>query len=254
MLKIRSITTSLILAYAATRLENLCTHAYVPFWSNIYGNQALCSSYPSFSLECCNGRNKTMGLEQIDKTIRLQALTYGSIHPAQIAITQAFTEQSGNIGWKNFLRGCSSKHWGEAYTKCQANNSRHLPPLSWSSEFVPLLLSYSAAAWTTRNAILHGINLEENRAKEKALLTKEIRAAYKAYSNNHFIIPYHLSSLFSSWTLQQRLSQEIDSMQCWLRSYEEGVQENTKSHAESAKNFFLPRRTTSPINTKQPPS
>lgn len=131
-------------------------------------------------------------------------------------------------------------------------NSCHLPPLSWSSEFVSLLLSYSAAAWTTRNAILHGINLEENRAKEKALLTKEIRAAYKAYSNNHFIIPRHLSYLFSSLTLQQRLSQDIDSMQCWLLSYEEGVQENTKSYAKSAKNFFLPRRTALPINTKQP--
>ncbi len=100
-----------------------------------------------------------------------------------------------------------------------------------------------------------GKTFEETRAKEKALLYEEISAAYEAYSNNQFIIPRHLSSLFTSRSLQQRLSQDIDKMQCWIRSYKEGVavqQENNKRYTESAKAFFLPRQPEPSIDNTTP--
>jgi hypothetical protein len=189
--------------------------------------------------------------QQLDITLKLRAPTYGSVQPLSVAITQAFTEQSTKISWESFLRGRISKKWGKAYA--QATNSRGLPFTTWTSSVVTILLSYSSAAWDTRNSILHGKTFEEQRAKEISLLATKISNAYAKYSENPFIVPSHLRSLFTSRTLIQRLSQDIDSLQCWLRSYNEGVltqQEHTRRSAEAAKKFFQPRCKTSPKATQ----
>ncbi len=71
-------------------------------------------------------------------------------------------------------------------------------------------------------------------------------------TKDQFIIPRHHSSLFTSKTLEQGVKQDIDSMKCWLRSYEEAVatqKEASRRCAEALKHFFKPRRL--PINNPQ---
>ncbi len=116
---------------------------------------------------------------------------------------------------------------------------------TWASAIISIILTYSAAIWDTRNGIPHGRTFEEQRAKEVTALSQDITKAYEVYEKDPFIIPRSLSSMFTSRTLQQRLSQDVDSMQCWLRSYNEGIlmqQLQTQKKHEAAKKFFLPRK------------
>jgi hypothetical protein len=60
------------------------------------------------------------------------------------------------------------------------------------------LWEYSLAVWDFRNGILHGHTLEEAAALEIDTATKEITEAYARYQKDPFIIPCHLSSLFTT--------------------------------------------------------
>jgi hypothetical protein len=135
-----------------------------------------------------------------DASTTLRAPFYGSLHPDDITITQAFSEQSRTLGWS------------------------------------------------------YGHTMAEAAAREMAAIDTEIRSAYGEYKQDHFIIPRHLSSLFTSRSLEQRLLLDIDSKQCWLNSYTEAVarqQTVTHRYIESAKNFFQPRRTYQPNATPE---
>jgi hypothetical protein len=120
---------------------------------------------------------------------------------------------------------------------------RIISATTWSSELISVILTYSSALWDSRNSTLHGRIIEEQRAKEVAAFSQEILKTYKAYKKDPFIIPRTLSPLFTSRTLQQRLSQDVDSMKCWLWPYKERIL-TQKLHIQQnigSKKVFIPR-------------
>ncbi len=113
-------------------------------------------------------------------------------------------------------------------------------PTSWTTDLISLILDFSFSLWDFRNGVLHGHTLEEQAAKERALLTNEITEAYETFHKYKFIVPSNFRYLFSSKTLQQRLHQDYDSLQCWLWSYREAVETqrtSTKWYAEQPRCF-----------------
>jgi hypothetical protein len=56
------------------------------------------------------------GLNHWEKDQAVRAPTRGSLKPLDILLTNAYTEQSQELGWNHFLRGRLSKYWGQAYT------------------------------------------------------------------------------------------------------------------------------------------
>lgn len=81
-----------------------------------------------------------------DPSHRQRAPTYGSVHPSGILITQAYTEQTREIGWSCFLCGRISK--GTAYTQHKLIETKKVTSTtSWSSALIKLVLEYSFALW-----------------------------------------------------------------------------------------------------------
>lgn len=104
---------------------------------------------------------------------------------------------------------------------------------------------YSYSLWTFRNGEVHGHTLAEAAARELEETKRGITAAFLEYEKDQFIVPSHIRSLFISKSLQQRLTLDIDSMHCWLRSFHEAKatqQESLRKYSEAAKSFFQPQR------------
>jgi hypothetical protein len=174
-----------------------------------------------------------------------KAPTAGSVLPTDILITQAYSDQTRLIGWDNLLRGRISVFWGKAYLhhkqvkqKCIRSSS------TWTSSLIKLLLDYSFSLWEFRNGALHGFTVDEAAAKEFNVIATRIRLAYQLFEDDPFHVPSRWHSLFTSRTIDQRLRQDYDTLQCWLRSYQEAVNlqlELTQQHSEAARIFFKPR-------------
>jgi hypothetical protein len=115
----------------------------------------------------------------------------------------------------------------------------------WTSTLIKIILEYSFSLWDFRNGILHGLTTEDTAEKEFNSIATWIRTAYHTYQEDPFHIPSRWRSLFISRTLDQHLKQDIDTLNCWLRSYDEALasqRDSTLRHSEAAKNFFKPRR------------
>ncbi len=153
------------------------------------------------------------------------ALTYGSLNPASIAITQAYSEQTHLLGWDNFLRGRISALWGRALSHHKSSRSTGFPsPKIWSTSLISLILDFSFSLWDFRNGVLHGRTVTEQDAKKRETLINAITRAYDDYHQDRFIAPQNFRYPFSSKSLHQRIHQDHDSLQCWLWSYREAVE------------------------------
>jgi hypothetical protein len=165
----------------------------------------------------------------------------GSLNPLEIAITQAYADQTNPIGWDNFLRGRLSILWDRAYAMAQTPPNTTLGSSGMTDKIIPILWDYSQAIWEYRNGLVHGRTIEEQAALQVTAVQTEITLAYEEYAKDPFIIPSHSRHLFTSRSLTQRLQLDIDSMLCWLRSYRKAKlsqQDATKRQAEAAKHFF----------------
>ncbi len=122
------------------------------------------------------------------------------------------------------------------------------------TKVITLIWEYSFSLWEHRNRVLHGHTLADAMARELEEVKNEITEAYNDYKHDHFIIPSHFSSLFTSRSLKQRLQLDMDSMQCWLCSFQEAKeiqQEAHRHYSESAKRFFQPRNSNSNVQSTQ---
>jgi hypothetical protein len=168
----------------------------------------------------------------------------GSLKPIEIAITQAYADQTSPIGWDNLLRGRLSNLWDRAYAMAQTTPNTTLGSSGLTDKIIPILWDYSQAIWEYRNGTVHGKTAEEQAALEVTAVQTEITLAYEEYAKDPFIIPSQSCHLFTSRPLTQRIQLDIDSMLCWLRSYREAKlyqQAATKHQAEAAKHFFKPK-------------
>lgn len=149
-------------------------------------------------------------------SIRVRALTAGSLHPGDTLLTTAFQEQFHNIGWYHLFLGRLSSKWESAYIAYTGSNNQKSAQY-WSSLMVSLLWKYSLSLWGYRNAVVHGSNYEESTFKRLQEIQSKVSAAYDTFSSdpNPFLPRHHY--LFNT-PLRTRLRSSYDNMQCFLHS------------------------------------
>ncbi len=77
-------------------------------------------------------------------------------NPHLSTIQEAFQQQSGELGWGNFLCGRISSRWRvAAYDEGLVLNQR-LAQCCWAANLVKAVLNYSHSLWTFRCEVLHG--------------------------------------------------------------------------------------------------
>jgi hypothetical protein len=75
----------------------------------------------------------------------MRAPTIGSVLPLDIALTQAFRDQSKYIGWDHFLRGRISPHWSKAFAISNGPTSNQRYTATWGIDLVSSLIIYSSS-------------------------------------------------------------------------------------------------------------
>jgi ribonuclease HI len=176
-----------------------------------------------------------------DTGITMRASTSGSVHPVDIALTQAYRSQSYEIGWEHLFRGRISSHWSKAYGMSQTN--KQLNQVAWASKLIIYLLEFTDSLWKFRNGVIHGHNLAETHKKRLEGLKQKISSAFSHYRDDPFIISRHQSSLFNK-PFEEIIQMDLDYLQSWLRTFDEAVltqQDFRRRQAERARSFFIPR-------------
>jgi hypothetical protein len=154
----------------------------------------------------------------------VRALTAGSLRGADAVLTTAFREQFTFIGWYHLCLGRISKKWALAVQHYVPPRAHTDGSLHWASIFIKALWKYSKAIWAFRNEIVHGATVEEQVNRQLDTLRQWIANYYRAYADNpNMILPRH-HSLFTSRTIEERLSSPYDIMAAWIHSVEEAIQ------------------------------
>jgi hypothetical protein len=89
----------------------------------------------------------------------------------------------------------------------------------WASKVINLILQYSSSLWHFRRSLIHGRMVEESKQNFFLQLQAKVEAAYIAYSANPFVVDYATRNIFLV-PLPLRLRQDIDSLRCFLHSYD----------------------------------
>jgi hypothetical protein len=173
------------------------------------------------------------------KTVR--ALTAGSLRGADAVLNTAFREQFTFIGWYHLCLGQISKKWALAVQHYVPPRAHTDGSLYWASIFIMALWKYSKALWAFQNEIVHGATVEEQVNQQLDTLQQQIINYYRAYADNpNMILPRH-RSLFTSRTIEERLSSPYDIMAAWIRSVKEAIQvlqRHTASLRTAAQQIF----------------
>jgi len=103
------------------------------------------------------------------------------------------------------------------------------------------LWKYSKALWAFQNEIAHGATVEEQVNRQLDTLWQQITTYYQAYADNSNMILSRHHYLFTTRTIEERLSSPYDIMAAWIRSVEEAIQvlqHNTASLKAEAHQIF----------------
>jgi hypothetical protein len=93
-------------------------------------------------------------------------------------------------------------------------------PSALGTNFILSLCKFSRSLWTNRNSLVHEATTEAISSLTTQNLHNQVRQLFTSFElDPSFILPRH-HHLFTTWTLDQRLSQQPDNIQCWLRSVE----------------------------------
>jgi hypothetical protein len=160
-----------------------------------------------------------------DPTLRpVRALTAGSLRGADAVLTSAFREQFTFIGWYHLCLGRISKQWARAVQHYVPPRAHNDGSLHWASVFIVALWKYSKALWAFWNEIVYGATVEEQVNRQLDTLRQRITTYYQAYADNPNMILSRHHYLFTSRTIEERLSSPYDIMAAWIRSVEEAIQ------------------------------
>jgi hypothetical protein len=127
---------------------------------------------------------------------------------------------------------------------CEITKSRHSSlSTTWTVQIIFYLWKYTRSLWTHRNQVVHGKTDQEIATKIRKFSLNQVRNFYTMFqTNSNFILSCH-HYLFTSWSLEQRLHMDIDSLACWLCSVEDAKQtlvcHNTQLRLQSNP-FFAP--------------
>jgi len=168
--------------------------------------------------------------------------TFGSILPADVLLTQAYSDQYHTIGWYQFCLGRISKLWHRAVQAYLPRTQKH-QPLPWGSNLVTALWQFTKSLWMHRNNMVHGSSAEEAARRILIGLQERVRQHYDSFTaDNSYVLARH-RHLFLSRTQDQRLSMSYDFLTCWLRSVDEAREQlvfHTASQQTAASRFFGP--------------
>jgi hypothetical protein len=141
------------------------------------------------------------------------------------------------------LRGRISKLWGEAVFQSSMKRQHWINKRLWAAKLIEGLLHYSLSLWKFRCSLLHGQSQDKAHQKLIQQLQSRIIEACTAFLDNPHIVPHSSRNIFLV-PLEDRLKQDVDSLQCFLRSYALAKQHQEQLnmlHTEAAAQFFFPR-------------
>jgi hypothetical protein len=197
---------------------------------------------------------------QVKPSLTVHAPSRGSVRPADIILTQAFTEQTNELGWEQFLRGRISTRWGAAYTAyTTGGRQQQANDLNWATKLILAVWDYAISIWRHRNEEVHGASIEESKHKKLIELRSLVEEEYQLYHEDPFIVSASHNSLFLKKSMEDRLKMGCDSLTAWLRSVREAKTYQKvflASLQKESKRFFIPRlnhpsRTTRPLSISQ---
>jgi hypothetical protein len=171
---------------------------------------------------------------------RSRPATFGSLCPEDILITQAYYNQFHTIGWYQFCLGRISKSWHKAVQAILPPAQPH-QRVEWGSNLVYALWQFTKRMWNHRNAIVHGADAEETTQRILIGLRDQVHQHYSSFSDDAGYVLARHRYLFTSRTLEQRLSMSYDYVNCWLRSVDEARTQLTTHVAaqqDAAAHFF----------------
>jgi hypothetical protein len=91
--------------------------------------------------------------------------------------------------------------------------------------------------------VVHGHSQTEVYQRRWESLCLQVAQAYEAFSADPFIVTGRIRHIFYT-PLSDRLQQDVDSLQCFLATYQLAIQEQAAyrvRHAKAAATFFFPR-------------
>ncbi len=152
---------------------------------------------------------------------RSRAPTFGSLHPPDILLTQAYYEQFYQLSWYQFSLGRISQKWTKALVAYDSVMTITRDSDFWASSLISSLWKFTRNMWNYRNQLVHGASVEENVNIIRAQLHSAVSDHYAASADNpDYVLPRH-SYLFTTRTQAQRLQYSHDNIRCWLRSVNE---------------------------------
>jgi hypothetical protein len=165
-----------------------------------------------------------------------------------VHLSEALHEKYSSLGWFQMCLGRLSVLWAQSAQRYDTT----FHPKHWASSVVQAMWLFTRAMWKHSNTIVHGDNMQ---AKSKLVLSElqtKVEAAYKKFEEEpSHILPRH-HYLFTNLSIEQRLSQPYDNIQCWLRSItatELSLELHIRQQQRSASFFFLVDNTTSNDST-----
>jgi hypothetical protein len=173
-----------------------------------------------------------------------------ALDPALALVLSASAQQS-ELGWDQLLRGRLSALWGGAVVHTLLAQHQWTYKRIWAAKAVKAFLDYSLSLWKHRCALVHGRTLEESKSLTLQRLTLKVTEAYQIYQEDPHIIPQRDRHIFSV-SLEQRLRQDIDSLECFLSTFQIASETQRQNHLALSKwahTFFQPKAqvTTHPL-------
>jgi len=158
-------------------------------------------------------------------------------------IQAAVSQQITDLGREHFYRGRVSLLWKEAAYLESLHLGIGLNKQRWAAGAVSALLRYRHALWYFRCKVVHGHSQSEVNQCRLESLHLQVAKAYEAFSADPFIVTGRIRHIFYT-PLSDRLQQDVDSLQCFLATYQLAIQEQAVyrvRHAQAAVTFFFPR-------------
>jgi hypothetical protein len=125
--------------------------------------------------------------------LQIRAPTRGSIKTPDVMLTQAFTEQTIDVGWDQFLRGRVSIMWGKAFSAHKSEGTQNMESSTWVKRLILKVWDYSISLWKFCSGIVHGTTKQENIEKCLAEL-RNIKYRKNMVNTPRIHSSFHLNS------------------------------------------------------------
>jgi hypothetical protein len=121
----------------------------------------------------------------------VRAHTFGSLLPADIALTTAFYEQNHKLGWYQTCPGRITHRWSKAAEECSIHAGTPLELQYWSSSLIEGLWAFTMGLWKHRNQIVHGDKIEDQARVLLTSLQNQVMDLYSEFDTNP--LSYHVT-------------------------------------------------------------